>query len=124
MLVQYVVMRSDLVKSLKWNVGGLIANGSHACLSVIAEHLHDDDVRLYLGLSTPPEGEAAVQMHAVVLAVRDEEELQSTAELLRRHSIAHRLWVEAPERVPSCLATRPYQRSIVQPLLRHLKLFR
>ena len=123
-LVQYVVMRSDLTKSLHWNVGGLIANGSHACLGAIADHLDDADVRSFLGLAKRPGGEPLTQMHAVVLSVKDEEELRSTAELLSQHSIAHLLWVEAPEQVTSCLATRPYQRSVIQPILKHLKLFR
>jgi peptidyl-tRNA hydrolase len=121
-LVQYVVMRSDLIKAFKWNIGGLIANGCHASIAVIADHLNDADVRAYIGLAGD-EGQRT-QMHKVVLAVKDEAELRDTAALLSRHSIDHRLWVEAPEELPSCLATRPYRRSVVQPLLRHLKLFR
>ena len=123
-LVQYVVMRSDLVKGHKWNVGGLIANGCHASISVLAEHLNDADVRAYLGLAGADEQRPQTQMHKVVLSVKDEAELLDTASLLTRHSIVHRVWVEAPELLPSCLATRPYQRRVVQPLLRHLKLFR
>ena len=121
-LVQYVVMRSDLIKAFKWNIGGLIANGCHASIAVIADHLDDADVRAYIGRAED-EGQRT-QMHKVVLAVKDEAELMETASLLTRHSIVHRVWVEAPEQLPSCLATRPYQRSVVQPLLRHLKLFR
>ena len=120
-LVQYIVMRSDLVKQHRWNVGGLIANGSHACLAVIAEHVQHEDVRRYLGLSGEKQSQ---QMHTVVLSVTDERELRDTAALLAGHDIAHCLWVEAPEQLPSCLATRPYPRSALQPLLRHLKLFR
>jgi peptidyl-tRNA hydrolase len=121
-LVQYVVMRSDLIKQFKWNIGGLIANGSHACISVISEHLEDEEVRRYIGLipTDPPQP----QMHKVVLSVKDETELNETAELLTKNAIVHRVWMEAPEQFPSCLATRPYQRHILQPLLRHLKLFR
>ena len=44
-LVQYIVMRSDLTKQHKWNAGGLIANGSHASVAVIAEHWQDAEVQ-------------------------------------------------------------------------------
>ena len=150
-LVQYIVMRSDLVKQHKWNVGGLIANGSHACVSVLADSWEDADVQRYVTAS------AGTQMHKVVLAARDEKELTDTASLLRQHSIVHKVWVSAPtaashawllvyrsqhsprcvarplccgcqieqpEQLPSCLATRPYRRHVLQPILRHLKLFR
>ena len=150
-LVQYIVVRSDLVKQHKWNVGGLIANGSHAAVAVIAERWQDAEVQQYV---TAADGK---QMHTVVLAANDEKELMDTAGMLHKNSIVHRVWVsrpsthaaaltrcasppgrlspqclcraaccqvEQPDQLSSCLATRPYHRHIVQPLLRHLKLFR
>ena len=162
-LVQYIIMRSDLVKQHKWNVGGLIANGSHAAVAVIAEQWQDKDVQQYV---TGADGK---QMHTVVLAANDEKELMDTAGLLQENKIVHKVWVssratlrrhiallsarqvsallscspvadcarfdvlspcvlwrqmEQPDQLPSCLATRPYHRHILQPILRHLKLFR
>lgn len=173
-LVQYIVMRSDLVKQHKWNAGGLIANGSHAAVAVIAERWQDDEVQQYVT------GAGGKQMHTVVLAASDEKELMDTAGLLQKNSIVHKVWVsppatqhitscgaavltgcslcslaalhsaaccrslccaccvgvllpllsmlfcqiEQPESVACCLATRPYHRHILQPILRHLKLFR
>lgn len=117
-LVMYVVMRSDLIKSHRWNVGGLISNGSHACLAVIMSNLADADVQRY----TAPD--AADQMHKVVLAAKDQRELEDTAELLHKQGMVHKLWVEQPEMLKSCLAVKPYPRKIIQPLLKALKLFR
>ena len=117
-LVQYIVMRSDLVKQHKWNAGGLIANGSHAAVAVIAEHWQDAEVQQYV---TGADGK---QMHTVVLQAGDEKELLDTAALLKDADIVHRVWVEHPDMLPSCLATRPYRREHIQPHLRHLKLFR
>ena len=114
----YVVMRSDLVKSHKWNVGGLISNGAHACMAVVMAHRNDPDVERY----TSPDAET--QMHKVVLAAKDEGELVETSKMLERHGMAHKVWVEQPEMIRSCLAVKPYPRSIIQPLLKALKLFR
>jgi len=116
--VQYVVMRSDLVKQKKWNVGGLIGNGAHACVSAIVQYMGDGDVAAY----TAPD--ALPNMHKVVLSVPDEAELNATADMLQRSGFKHVLWREQPENYCSCLALKPYRRSVVQPLLRHLKLFR
>jgi len=117
-LVQYVVMRGDLIKAHKWNVGGLIANGSHACVAAIMQHLQDDEVRRYTS------ADSLGSMRKVVLSAKDEQELIETAEKLQNNNIKHHVWVEHPENYRSCLAVRPYPRSIIQPLLKHLKLFR
>ena len=61
-MVQYVVVRGDLLKILKWPTGALIAQACHACSAVI--HLYHDD----------PNTKAYVadldNMHKVVLEVR------------------------------------------------------
>lgn len=114
----YVVMRSDLVKAHRWNVGGLISNGSHACVAVLMSHLHDPDVVRY----TAPD--AVTQMHKVVLAAKDDGELVATSEMLAKQGMIHKVWTEQPEMIRSCLAVKPYPRKVIQPLLKALKLFR
>jgi peptidyl-tRNA hydrolase len=89
-----------------------------ACVSVLMANLRDAEVTAY----TDPA--AAAQMHKVVLSAKDESELVHTAELLQKNSIKHVLWTEQPEHMRTCLAVRPYPRKIIQPLLKHLKLFR
>ena len=40
-MVQYVVVRSDLISALKWPIGAVIAQACHAATAVI--HLYHDD---------------------------------------------------------------------------------
>jgi len=61
-------------------------------------------------------------MHKVVLEVKDGAELETLAQKLVRRpaphafvtaaqtdqGIAHWLWIEQPEGIPTCLATKPY----------------
>lgn len=63
-------------------------------------------------------------MHKVVLSVKDESELNSVSTHLTQSQIPHRVWIEAPENFPACLATLPCRRAIIKPILSHLKLFR
>ena len=60
-LVQYVVVRSDLIHALKWPTGALIAQACHACSAVI--HLFHDDP------STKAYTADLDNMHKVVLEV-------------------------------------------------------
>ncbi|CAB4059991.1 unnamed protein product [Lepeophtheirus salmonis] len=48
LLVQYIIIREDLVRSLAWPLGAVIAQGCHACVAVIHEFYHDEDTVKYL----------------------------------------------------------------------------
>lgn len=41
-LIQYVVVREDLIKALGWSIGSVIAQACHACTAVT--HLFYDDI--------------------------------------------------------------------------------
>lgn len=60
-LVQYVVVRSDLVHKLSWPLGAVITQACHAATAVIHLHYTDEDTRRYL--------EQLDYMHKVVLGV-------------------------------------------------------
>lgn len=60
-IVQYVVVRGDLLKSLQWPVGAVIAQACHACSAVI--HLYHDDPHTQSYLADLD------NMHKVVLEV-------------------------------------------------------
>jgi hypothetical protein len=47
----------------------------------------------------------------VVLEVKSEQQLVNLSAKLQEHGILHKLWVEQPENIPTCLATKPYRRS-------------
>lgn len=60
-LVQYVVIRKDLVKVLKWPTGALITQACHACTAVMHLFYNDPNTQQYLN--------DLDRMHKVVLEV-------------------------------------------------------
>lgn len=58
----------------------------------------------------------------MVLEVKSEAQLRSLSEKLVAAGVVHKLWVEQPEDYATCVATAPYPRSLVQPLVKRLKL--
>ena len=60
-IVQYVVVRSDLLKSLKWPIGAVLAQACHASSAAIHLHYSDEYTQAYLA--------ELDSMHKVVLDV-------------------------------------------------------
>ncbi|KAM6992184.1 putative peptidyl-tRNA hydrolase PTRHD1 [Tautogolabrus adspersus] len=115
-LVQYVVVRSDLVHKLSWPLGAVITQACHAATAAIHLHYGDPDTQRYLA--------ELDSMHKVVLGAPDEAALSSLSENLSQAGVAHKLWIEQPENIPTCLALKPCPKETVQPLLRKFKLFK
>ncbi|KAI4797977.1 hypothetical protein CesoFtcFv8_022836 [Champsocephalus esox] len=115
-LVQYVVVRTDLVHQLSWPLGAVITQACHAATAAIHLHYGDPETQQYL--------EELDSMHKVVLGAPDEAALSNLAETLTKAGVAHKLWIEQPENVPTCLALKPCAKETVQPLLRKFKLFK
>ncbi|XP_036437129.1 putative peptidyl-tRNA hydrolase PTRHD1 [Colossoma macropomum] len=115
-LVQYVVVRSDLVSALSWPLGAVITQACHAATAAIHLHYSDPDTQEYLA--------ELDSMHKVVLQAPDEGCLSSLSATLSASGIAHKLWMEQPENIATCLALKPYPKETVQPFLKKLKLFK
>jgi peptidyl-tRNA hydrolase len=115
-LVQYVVVRGDLLARLAWPVGALVAQACHAATAVIHLHYQDANTQLYLA--------DLDNMHKVVLEAPDEESLRDLARKLAESGVDHKLWVEQPEDFPTCLAVKPYPKSEVQRHFKKLKLYK
>lgn len=64
----------------------------------------------------------SIATRQVVLEVKGEEQLRNVAAKLEQAGVRHKLWVEQPEDFPTCVATAPYPKSVVAPLLKKLKL--
>lgn len=47
-LIQYVVVRADLLKTLNWPVGSVIAQACHACCAVTYLYHNDPHTQEYL----------------------------------------------------------------------------
>ncbi|XP_028296351.1 putative peptidyl-tRNA hydrolase PTRHD1 [Gouania willdenowi] len=115
-LVQYVVVRSDLVHGLSWPLGAVITQACHAATAAVHLHYGDPDTQRYLA--------ELDSMHKVVLGAPDEAALSGLSETLTQAGVSHKLWIEQPENIPTCLALKPYPKETVQPLLRKFKLFK
>ncbi|KAM6407336.1 putative peptidyl-tRNA hydrolase PTRHD1 [Pluvialis apricaria] len=116
-LVQYVVLRGDLVRPPRsWPLGAVVAQGCHAALAAAHAHRQHPDTRAYLELGGA--------MRTVVLEAPDEAALTALAETLKQHSIDHEVWTEQPENVATCLALRPYPKDQVHQHLKKFKLLK
>ncbi|XP_069461779.1 putative peptidyl-tRNA hydrolase PTRHD1 [Ambystoma mexicanum] len=115
-LVQYVVVRGDLQRALAWPLGALVAQACHAATAVI--HLH----------YTHPHTSAYLQdldrMHKVILEAPDEATLAALADTLKQENIDHKVWIEQPENIVTCIALRPYPKDDVHRYLKKLKLLK
>ena len=60
-LVQYVIVRSDLIKSCKWKVGAVIAQACHATTAVLHMFYDDSHTQAYL--------KDLDRMHKIILEV-------------------------------------------------------
>ncbi|CAH9092141.1 unnamed protein product [Cuscuta epithymum] len=116
MLVQYIVLRRDLIDT--WPLGSVITQGCHASVAAIWSHKTDPHTVRYCDPNNID------CMHKVTLEVKGEAQIVSLSEKLKVASIAHKLWIEQPENMPTCLATKPYPKSLVSPFFRKLKLCR
>lgn len=63
-IIQYIIVRADLMKVLKWNIGAVITQACHAVAAVNEMTKDDELTKQYLA----PEN--INQMHKCVLAVR------------------------------------------------------
>ncbi|XP_072307746.1 putative peptidyl-tRNA hydrolase PTRHD1 [Eucyclogobius newberryi] len=115
-LVQYVVVRSDLVHTLSWPLGAVITQACHAATAAVHLHYTDPDTQRYL--------QELDSMHKVVLGAPDEAALSGLSQTLTQAGLLHKVWIEQPENIPTCLALKPYPKDTVQPLLKKFKLFK
>ncbi|XP_057511061.1 uncharacterized protein LOC130793410 [Actinidia eriantha] len=113
-VVQYVVLRRDLIDT--WPLGSVATQGCHASVAAIWSHKDDPHTLDYCDPNNLD------SMHKVTLEVKGETQLVNLSEKLTAGGIAHKLWIEQPENFATCLATKPYPKSIVSSFFKKLKL--
>ncbi|PKA52887.1 hypothetical protein AXF42_Ash001868 [Apostasia shenzhenica] len=113
-LIQYVVLRRDLIDT--WPLGSIITQGCHAAVAAIWSHRDREDTVTYLSESN------LNSMHKVTLEVKGEAQMKNLAGKLAAEGIEHKLWIEQPENIATCLATRPYPKALVFSYFKKLKL--
>ena len=112
--MQFAIVRRDLQQTLEWPTGAIISQACHACVFAIWMAKDDPVVQEYV----------CDTMHKVIKEVRGEKELLALSNRLSKENILHKLWVEQPENIPTCLATVPARKSTLYPLFRKLKLYK
>ncbi|XP_060526001.1 putative peptidyl-tRNA hydrolase PTRHD1 [Cylas formicarius] len=115
-LVQYVVVRGDLIKELKWPLGAVIAQACHAVTAVVHLFYEDECTKQYLS--------DVDNMHKVVLEAPDEKSIADLKVKLDENHVKHKLWIEQPEGIPTCVAVKPYPKDEVQKYFKKFKLFK
>ncbi|CAL9229865.1 unnamed protein product [Arabidopsis halleri] len=113
-VVQYVVLRRDLIDS--WPLGSVVTQGCHASVAAIWS-FKDDPVTLQYC-----DPQHIDSMHKVTLEVKGETQMMNLSEKLKLGGISHKLWMEQPENIPTCIATKPYHKSQVSSFFKKLKL--
>uniref|UniRef100_A0A8C4W0K7 peptidyl-tRNA hydrolase n=1 Tax=Gopherus evgoodei TaxID=1825980 RepID=A0A8C4W0K7_9SAUR len=101
---------------LSWPLGALVAQACHAALAVVHAYYGQADTGAYLA-----EGGS---MRTVVLEALDEGALTTLAETLKQHNIDHKVWIEQPENIATCIALRPYPKEEVHQHLKKFKLLK
>lgn len=115
-IVQYVIVRGDLIKELKWPIGALIAQACHAVTATTHLFYDDPHTQEYL--------KDLDNMHKVVLEAPNETSLIELKDKLIEANINHKLWIEQPENIPTCLVAKPYPKEEVQRYFKKFKLFK
>ncbi|PNT61799.1 hypothetical protein BRADI_5g20876v3 [Brachypodium distachyon] len=96
--------------------GSVVAQGCHAAVAALWVHRDHPDTAAYCA----PEN--LDRMHKVTLEVKGETQLKNLAEKLEAAGVRHKLWIEQPENIPTCIATAPCPKSQVASFFRKLKL--
>ncbi|XP_053695680.1 putative peptidyl-tRNA hydrolase PTRHD1 [Sabethes cyaneus] len=111
-IAQYVIVNGEIGRT--WPKGAVIAQCCHAVSAVAHTYASDPDTVEYF--------KDIDNMHKVVLEAPDAEKLLGLAEVLKQNDIAHKLWIEQPENIPTCIALKPYRKEVVQKYVKKFKL--
>ena len=115
-LVQFVVVRRDLLATMGWPTGSVITQACHAVAAVNWKHRYDPAVVLYC--------DDTDNMRKVVKEVKGEVQLRNLCDALEAQNLDHHLWVEQPENIPTAVALKPFPKSVITPVLKKYSLFR
>jgi len=115
-IVQYILVRGDLLLKEGWPVGAVMAQACHAATAAIHLYYSDEHTQQYL--------RDLDNMHKVILEAPGEGDLLKVSEKLKEGGVDFKLWVEQPENFPTCLAVKPYPKQEVQKYFKKYKLYK
>ncbi|KAI9015051.1 peptidyl-tRNA hydrolase II domain-containing protein [Gaertneriomyces semiglobifer] len=113
-LTMFLVLRKDLQKNLGWSTGSVVTQGAHAATAIL--HLQQDDPDVIDYFKDLP------RMHKVTYETKNEASLTKVCNVFDENGVVYHRWIEQPENIPTCLATKPYRRSQIEAALRKCKL--
>ncbi|KAH8331059.1 hypothetical protein KR067_011077 [Drosophila pandora] len=133
-IVQYIVVRSDLRSALNWPMGAVIAQCCHAATAVMHLNAGDSDTVEYLNdldnmhkvvleVSSFPFNSITL-LYTLYIQAKDEAALVKLSEKLKENEIKHKLWIEQPENIPTCIALKPYVKDTVHKYVKNFKLLK
>ena len=116
MLVQYIVLRKDLLpkSNTNWTWGAIIAQACHASSACLFKYQKDPHVVTYV--------KDWQNMHKVILQAPDDSALRKLSEDCKGLDMLE--WIEQPENILTALAFKPYPKEEIHPFLKHLPLLR
>ncbi|CAL9079223.1 unnamed protein product, partial [Musa textilis] len=113
-VVQYVVFRRELIDT--WPLGSVVAQGCHASHPDVLAYCSDRSLDSMHKLCSTK------CLNEPLTNVKGETQLRNLANKLKKEGIDHKLWVQQPEDLPTCLTTRPCPKSQVASFFKKLKL--
>ncbi|XP_058060148.1 putative peptidyl-tRNA hydrolase PTRHD1 [Anopheles bellator] len=111
-LYMYIIVNGEIAKT--WPKGALIAQCCHAVACTFHLYGSDSEYSEYFN--------DLDNMHKVVLEAPDATKLLGLGEALQQGDIKHKVWIEQPENIPTCIAVKPYRKEVVQKYVKKFKL--
>ena len=111
----YVILDRSLVAA-GWSEGSMMAQACHAATKCIWEFKNDPSAQAYMN--------DLQNMRKIVLSAQSNSQLEELqAELIAR-GIEHAPWIEQPESILTCIATKPIKKSALGNILKEYKLYK
>lgn len=124
-LIQYILVRRDLITVHKWSMGSLMAQAVHAGVAAVwASQQSESTIRYCEHVNAANDGQERPQMHTIVLEAKGEEDIIEVGQKLKQDEIGFQMWKEQPENTITALASFPSSKSEVQQYFKPFKLFR
>ena len=109
-LVQCIIVRNDLGRSRSGKLSTSVAASSTAAVHLYSNSKYNEDNFGKLD-----------RMSRIVLQITNDNELKQLEDKLFKKNIDYKIWVNRPERYPTCVSLRPFPKTNVQKYLENLK---
>ncbi|KAI8921265.1 peptidyl-tRNA hydrolase II domain-containing protein [Powellomyces hirtus] len=113
-LTMYIVVRRDLQTVLGWPSGSVITQACHASTAILHLARDDPSVSAYVSDLT--------NMHKLVFEAKHEAHLKKIGGLFRENGMVFHEWIEQPEGLLTCIATKPYRRSEIAAVIKQCRM--